>query len=117
MARERMDIRTRTALVTLVLNTILTVLKFIAFAFTGSLAILAEAWHSFGDIATSATAVLSTWRQVRRRAAEARASEDPDAGEAEPGTAELPTVESPAVEPGDEEEPSRWRRAWIPVRM
>lgn len=117
MARERMDIRTRAALVTLVLNTILTVLKFFTFAFTGSLAILAEAWHSFGDIATSATAVLSTWRQVRRRAAEARASEDPDAGEAEPATAELqtvesPPVESPPVESGGEGEPSRWRRAW-----
>ena len=35
-----MQVRVRTALVTLLLNTVLTVLKFVAFAFTGSLAIL-----------------------------------------------------------------------------
>jgi modulator of FtsH protease HflK len=59
-----MNVRSRTALVTLLLNTVLTVLKFVAFAFTGSLAILAEAWHSFGDIATSAAALLSVRRQA-----------------------------------------------------
>lgn len=62
---ETMHVRTRTALVTLLLNIVLTVLKFIAFALTGSLAILAEAWHSFGDIATSATALLSVRHQAR----------------------------------------------------
>ena len=76
-----MQVRTRTALVTLVLNTVLTALKFVAFAFTGSLAILAEAWHSFGDIATSAAALLSVWRQARA------------AQGAEAETTELPAVE------------------------
>ena len=71
--------RSRTALVTLLLNTALTVLKFVAFAFTGSLAILAEAWHSFGDIATSATALLSVRQQARR---EIRDDEPPDAAPA-----------------------------------
>ena len=62
-----MHTRTRTALVTLILNTVLTVLKFVTFAFTGSLAILAEAWHSFADIATSATALLAVRRQLDQR--------------------------------------------------
>ncbi len=67
-----MHTRTRTALVTLTLNTVLTVLKFVAFAFTGSLAILAEAWHSFADIATSATALLAVRRQLRQQAGDRR---------------------------------------------
>jgi len=91
--------RTRTALVTLLLNTALTVLKFVAFAFTGSLAILAEAWHSFGDIATSATALLSVRQQAKRR------SHD---GE-EPAGAEPPVEDPPGEappEPGDGAEES-----------
>ena len=47
------NIKERAALITLSLNTLLTVLKFVLFYFTGSLAVLAEAWHSFSDIATS----------------------------------------------------------------
>lgn len=35
------------------INAVLTVIKFILYFFSGSLAILAEAWHSFSDIATS----------------------------------------------------------------
>jgi modulator of FtsH protease HflK len=62
-----MHVRARAALVTLLLNVLLTALKFAAFGLTGSLAILAEAWHSFGDIATSAMALLSVRRQARRR--------------------------------------------------
>jgi HflK protein len=93
-----MHTRTRTALVTLVLNTVLTVLKFIAFAFTGSLAILAEAWHSFGDIATSATALLSVRSQAKRTSHD---GED-DAGDEDPATASM-TVESPPKFPSDAE--------------
>ncbi|MFH1998168.1 MAG: SPFH domain-containing protein [Planctomycetota bacterium] len=48
-----MDIKEKTALTTLGLNTLLTILKFVLFIFSGSLAVLAEAWHSFSDIATS----------------------------------------------------------------
>jgi len=79
-----MHIRTRTALVTLILNTVLTVLKFIAFAFTGSLAILAEAWHSFGDIATSAAALLSVRRQAMRVSSDGEGEAADDAPEPEP---------------------------------
>ncbi len=84
MRPSPMHIRTRTALVTLILNTVLTVLKFIAFAFTGSLAILAEAWHSFGDIATSAAALLSVRRQAMRVSSDGEGEAADDAPEPEP---------------------------------
>jgi membrane protease subunit HflK len=48
-----MDIKEKTALITLSLNVLLTFFKFLLFLFSGSLAVLAEAWHSFTDIATS----------------------------------------------------------------
>ena len=48
-----MDIREKTAFISTLLNLSLTIFKFILFYFTGSLAILAEAWHSFSDIGTS----------------------------------------------------------------
>ncbi len=103
--QEPMQVRTRTALVTLLLNTVLTVLKFVAFVFTGSLAILAEAWHSFGDIATSATALLSVHRQARKDRAEA-ASADPE--ETDPAKA--------APEGTDPEEAEQGDPAQAPVR-
>ena len=93
-----MQVRTRTALVTLVLNTVLTVLKFIAFAFTGSLAILAEAWHSFGDIATSATALLSVRRQALRDRVEV---------ESEPTCRTTETESEPVHRPPESEGPRR----------
>ena len=43
----------KTAFISTGLNLILTILKFTLYFFTGSMAILAEAWHSFSDIATS----------------------------------------------------------------
>jgi len=54
-----MTVKERTALISIFLNVVLTVLKFIAFFFTGSLAILAEAWHSFSDITTSILVFIS----------------------------------------------------------
>jgi len=48
-----MNAREKTAALSTILNIVLTLLKFVMFGFTGSLAILAEAWHSFSDIATS----------------------------------------------------------------
>ena len=94
MRPSPMHTRTRTALVTLILNTVLTVLKFAAFAFTGSLAILAEAWHSFGDIATSATALLSVRSQARRVS-----SDGEDAGEGEGGAEDAAEAAEPTKEP------------------
>jgi membrane protease subunit HflK len=54
-----MTVKEKTALISTILNVVLTVLKFIAFFFTGSLAILAEAWHSFSDITTSVLVFIS----------------------------------------------------------
>ncbi len=56
---KHMNRRARTALVVTALNVVLTVLKFIAHSATDSVAVLADAWHSFADIATSALVFLS----------------------------------------------------------
>jgi len=48
-----MNVRTKTAAVSTGLNVLLTIAKFILFFLTGSIAILAEAWHSLTDIFTS----------------------------------------------------------------
>jgi len=59
------NIRARTALLSTGLNLLLTVLKFSLFTLTGSLAILAEAWHSFTDIGTSAVVLFAVTRGGR----------------------------------------------------
>lgn len=56
------NVRTRAAALTTVLNILLTVLKFALYGLSGSLAVLAEAWHSFSDIGTS----LMVYFAVRR---------------------------------------------------
>jgi Co/Zn/Cd efflux system component len=43
----------KAAIISIALNILLTFFKFILYFFTGSITILAEAWHSFSDIATS----------------------------------------------------------------
>jgi len=48
-----MNFKKKAASISIGLNVLLTVLKFITYFFTGSITILAEAWHSFSDIATS----------------------------------------------------------------
>jgi len=58
-----MNIRAKTAFITTSLNISLTVLKFFLFAITGSQAILAEAWHSFSDIATSLLVLFAVSKQ------------------------------------------------------
>jgi len=57
--KTKMTRKEKTALVALTLNIVLTALKFVAFFFTGSIAILAEAWHSFSDITTSTLVFIS----------------------------------------------------------
>ena len=54
-----MTIKERTAGISILANIVLTILKFIAFSFTGSVAVLAEAWHSFSDITTSILVFIS----------------------------------------------------------
>lgn len=48
-----MDVKQKTAAISTLLNLILTILKFILAGFSGSLVILAEAWHSLTDVVTS----------------------------------------------------------------
>lgn len=57
-----MDIRVRTALISTGLNLALTTFKFILFVITGSLAILAETWHSFADVGTSIVVLIAVRR-------------------------------------------------------
>lgn len=54
-----MTIKEKTAGISILANVILTALKFTAFFFTGSVAVLAEAWHSFSDITTSIMVFIS----------------------------------------------------------
>jgi len=58
-----MDTKEKTAAISTSLNILLTLFKFAMFAFTGSLAILAEAWHSFSDIATSFLVFLAVFER------------------------------------------------------
>ena len=62
---KNIDIATKTAAIALGLNTFLTLAKFILYFFSGSLAILAEAWHSLTDIATSALVFIAVKRTSR----------------------------------------------------
>jgi len=59
---KTMNITVKTAIITTSLNICLTVVKFLLFAITGSQAILAEAWHSFTDIATSVMVVYALFQ-------------------------------------------------------
>jgi len=70
-----MTTRKKAALISVILNVLLTGLKFIVFSFTGSLAILAEAWHSFSDITTSVLVFIS---MSERRASPAAPEEGED---------------------------------------
>ena len=74
---------TRTALLTVYMNVLLTAVKFAAFLFTGSLAILAEAWHSFTDVGTSLLVLVAV--RARKPAAPCSPEEakPPKEGEAE----------------------------------
>ncbi len=50
---KKRDIKIIAAASVTIMNMLLTIFKFILYSFSGSMAILAEAWHSFSDIATS----------------------------------------------------------------
>ena len=54
-----MDTKKKTAIVSILLNVLLTVFKYIAYLFTASLAILGETYHSFSDILTSILVYIS----------------------------------------------------------
>jgi len=54
-----MDVKQKTAVVSTLLNLLHTILKFVLAGFSGSLVILAEAWHSLTDVVTSLLVYLS----------------------------------------------------------
>ncbi len=78
-----MDIRVRTALLSTLLNTLLTGVKFLLYFLSGSMAILAEAWHSLADIATSLLVFFGVQRSGARK-------EPAEAGTADGREAEAP---------------------------
>jgi modulator of FtsH protease HflK len=49
----------KTIIISIVIQVLFTILKFVAFGLTGSISILAEAWHSFTDIITSCFVFIS----------------------------------------------------------
>lgn len=105
-----MDIRVRTALISTGLNVLLTAFKFLLFAITGSLAILAEAWHSCADVGTSVLVLLTVRRGLRapeedREPERGAASDGDDSGE--------PTTDS--GEPTTESVPDRLRGWAFPI--
>lgn len=56
---KKSDMTAKTAAVVLWMNIGLTGFKFLVYSFSGSLAVLAEAWHSFTDIATSGLVLIA----------------------------------------------------------
>jgi len=80
--RNQAGIVQKTALITLILNISLTVLKFVLYGACGSLVVLAEAWHSFSDIATSFMVFIA----VRKRKRSGTDDSDSTKSEGEEGT-------------------------------
>ena len=62
-----MNIKQKASITAVALNVTLTIFKFIIFFFTGSLAVLSEAWHSFTDIATSILVYVSLKAQSQKK--------------------------------------------------
>ncbi len=68
---ERWSSTSKAAAIVFGLNVVLAGLKFVVFWLSGSLAVLAEAWHSFTDIATSALVCIAILVSGRSRGATA----------------------------------------------
>lgn len=98
------DVREKTAALATALNVFLTAVKFALYSLTGSLAILAEAWHSFSDIATSALTFVAVRRTVAGEPKGQPSSEDGSGAASEPPSAETadtgdePTRTHPSAE-------------------
>jgi membrane protease subunit HflK len=57
-----MDKKIRTSLIAISITVGLTILKFVFYYLSGSIAVLSEAWHSFSDITTSLLVLFALWR-------------------------------------------------------
>jgi membrane protease subunit HflK len=53
----------RTSLIAISITIGLTILKFVFYYLSGSIAVLSEAWHSFSDITTSVLVLFALWRR------------------------------------------------------
>ncbi len=74
------DIKVKTATAVMVMNIFLTCIKFLLYSFSGSMAILAEAWHSFSDIATSGLVLIAVRRSaIDSQKHDEKSSDDPAA--------------------------------------
>ncbi len=74
----------KASLLTILTSVTFTVLKFVVFFLSGSIAVLSEAWHSFGDIFTSVLVFLS-FRRDRSRSEAQETSREPGDGPSELG--------------------------------
>ena len=57
-----MNKKIKTSFIAISLTLILTLLKFVFYYLSGSIAVLSEAWHSFSDITTSVLVLFALWR-------------------------------------------------------
>jgi len=88
------DLKVKTAAIATGMNILLTGIKFLLYFFSGSMAILAEAWHSFSDIATSFLVFIAVRRSslVEKKYADTEGTKDSKAGPQQfPSTMELLT--------------------------
>ena len=74
-----MNVRAKTALLATAISIGLTVVKFVMYRLSGSLAVYSEAWHSLTDVVTSLIVFFAVRSSVRRKPPEPRATE-PDNG-------------------------------------
>ncbi len=70
------DIKVKTAAVVTAMNMLLTCIKFLLYFYSGSLAVLAEAWHSFADIATSGLVFIAVRHSDRKARGNAENNSD-----------------------------------------
>ena len=59
-----MNKRIRASLIAISITLGLTILKFVFYYLSGSIAVLSEAWHSFSDITTSLLVLFALWRST-----------------------------------------------------
>ena len=72
-----MNPKLKAALTAIIITVVLTLLKFVLYFLSGSLAVFSEAWHSSSDVATTAFVFLAIWHALKRNAAiEKRSGEE-----------------------------------------
>lgn len=72
--------RIRTSLIAISITLGLTILKFMFYYLSGSIAVLSEAWHSFSDITTSLLVLFALWRSTSIVKQESPEQESADTG-------------------------------------